>query len=389
MARRRLLVFGLVGSLIVIGVMLRWVVRDASHASLDPREWQSSGEMPGAVDMASGGGPLGSAPPVEQLPVTVCWKNLSSFDKNLSLTNFRAALAAALSANDQHLTNYLQERLAELVGDDPQKALEVVDWAETSSPPALGVYMEALKKTPAVQNEEVSERLVGLGESKTVSLEHRSAAIDALETQRRLSDRALSRLTAVAMDETVDSTAWVATRTLGRVMKEDYARTGNFDRYWKQLLQIGERSNESAVRVLALEMPSYSNPLVDRASMDRLGNILHSDPERDVREMAAFRLAVTTDPQRALDIFRGAFAQEKELCVRWAIVRFAVRAAGEQALPLLAQFAAQDPRFQQDYLDFKALYAQGTVDFARVWFEKQERHQCPEEGEGEEGRTNG
>jgi hypothetical protein len=97
--------------------------------------------------------------------------------------------------------------------------------------------------------------------------------------------------------------------------------------------------------------------------------------------MAAFRLAVTEDPQKALEAYRAAFDGEQELCVRWAMLRFAVRAAGAEAMPVVAEFAKKDPRLQQDYEDFKKLYAEGTVDFARIWAGKEERHNCTvEEG---------
>ena len=92
--------------------------------------------------------------------------------------------------------------------------------------------------------------------------------------------------------------------------------------------------------------------------------------------MAAYRLAVTEQPDKALEYYRAAFPQEQDECVRWALFRFAVRAAGPGALPLLEQMAAQDPRFLQDYQDFKRLYAAGTVDFARIWLGVEERHNC-------------
>jgi hypothetical protein len=203
----------------------------------------------------------------------------------------------------------------------------------------------------------------------------------ALETQKRLSAPNIQRLKALAMEPATDSAGWVATRTIGRVMKEDYERTGTFAPYWNELLDVGEKSEDLAVRLLALEMPSYSDPLIGSESMDRLVGIMRGDPERDVREMAAFRLAVTGEPQKALDAYRTAFPLEKDECVRWALFRFAVRAAGPNALPLLQQMAAQDARFVQDYQDFKRLYAEGTVDFARIWLGVQERHRCTiEEG---------
>jgi hypothetical protein len=292
------------------------------------------------------------------------------------MDTFRAALREALSNKDRYLAAYLQERLTELVGGDTGRALQVLEWSRGTSHPELGIYMEALKAAPAVHDPKVAGQLMKMGEDKGASLQARSAALDALETQKRLGPAELQRLKAVALDETVDSVAWVATRTLGRVMKEDYERTGNYKAYWKELLDISGKSDDMAVRLLALEMPSYSNPLIEEDSFAELKRTLTSDRERDVREMAAFRLGVTSAPDKALDIYRSAFEQEHDVCVRWALFRFAVRVAGADALPLLAEFAAKDARFAQDYTEFRDLYASGAVDFARIWLGKAEHHAC-------------
>lgn len=337
----------------------------------------AAGSSPASSPVSGQGStPSEKQPPREQLPMPGCWEGVLAFDKAASLENFRAALAEAAAAKDRHLATYLQERLTELVGDDAGKALQVLDWAEKSGQPELGVYMEALKAAPAVHRPEVAERLLKMGEDKGAPLLNRSAALDTLETQKRLSPATIQRIKAIALDETVDSVAWVAARTLGRVMKEDYERTGTYAPYWKELLDIGGKSEDMAVRRLALEMPSYSDPLMDGASIDKLAELMRKDPERDVREMAAFRLAVTQEPEKALEAYRAAFDGEQDLCVRWAMLRFAVRAAGAGALPLLEQFGQKDPRLQQDYLDFKELYASGAVDFARIWMGKKEHHDC-------------
>jgi hypothetical protein len=319
--------------------------------------------------------------PKEIIPMPGCWDGLLAFDKAASMDTFQGALAMAVAGRDRYLAAYLQERLTELVGDDAGRALQVIDWAEKASKPQVNIYLEALKMTPAVQRPEVAERLMKMAEDKAGLLDNRSAALDALETQKRLSPAAIQRLKAIALDETVDSVAWVSARTLGRVMKEDYERTGTYAPYWKELLDIGSKSQDMAVRQLALEMPSYSDPLLDSASIDKLAELMRKDPERDVREMAAFRLAVTEDPEKALAAYQAAFDGEQELCVRWAMLRFAVRAAGAGALPVVEEFARKDPRLHQDYLDFKELYAAGTVDFARIWQGKKEHHECTvEEG---------
>jgi hypothetical protein len=317
-------------------------------------------------------------PKQEMLPMPGCWQGVAELDKNLSMANFQQALAAAIAGKDRMLADYLQARLTELVGDDPQRALQVLDWAQNANQEEIGVYIEAVKATAAVQRPEVVDRILKMGEDKGASLLHRGAAMDALETQKRLAPATMARVKAIALDESLDSVSWIATRTLGRVMKEDYERTGNFSPYWKELMDISEKSDDMAVRLMALEMPSYSNPIIgkDSQELERLAKLMRTDAERDVREMAAFRLAVTEQPDKALEYYRDAFPQEHDECVRWAIFRFAVRAAGAGAMPLLQQLAAQDPRFLQDYQDFQRLYAEGTVDFSRVWMGKEERHNC-------------
>ncbi len=326
--------------------------------------------------------PSGTVPPEErkpkdeQIPIPGCWDGLQEFDRTASMDTFRAALLAAIANKDRYLADYLQQRLTELVGNDPSRALQVLEWSKGTSHPELGIYMTALKAAPAVHDAKVSGQLMKMGEDKSATLQARSAALDALETQKRMGAADLKRIKAVALDETVDSVAWVATRTMGRVMKEDFERTGNYAPYWKELLDISGKSDDMAVRLLALEMPSYSNPIIGEDSFEQLSRTLKTDRERDVREMAAFRLGVTSSPDKALEVYRAAFDQEHDVCVRWALFRFSVRVAGAGALPLLQEFAAKDPRFLQDYTEFRDLYASGTVDFARIWLGKAEHHAC-------------
>ncbi|WP_323379008.1 HEAT repeat domain-containing protein [Pyxidicoccus xibeiensis] len=364
-----------------MALLLPWGARAPS-----PGDGLSAAAPSSLTASAAGGGasepgtttpsPEEQPPAVEQIPMPGCWDGLQAFDRTASMDTFRDALRAAIANRDRYLAGYLQERLTELVGNDASRALQVIEWAQGTHHPELGVYLEALKAAPAVHDAKVADRLMKMGEDKAGTLQSRSAALDALETQRRLGPADLKRLKAVALDETVDSVAWVATRTLGRVMKEDFERTGNYAPYWKELLDVSTKSDDMAVRLLALEMPSYSNPLIEEDSFDELAKILSSDRERDVREMAAFRLGVTSEPKKALEIYRAAFDKEHDVCVRWAIFRFAVRVAGADALPLLLEFSQKDPRFVRDYTEFRDLYASGTVDFARIWLGKGEHHSC-------------
>ena len=349
--------------------------KESSEADASKSSSASSSKAPPVHGV---GLPKELKPREDQLPMPGCWQGVAELDKNLSMANFQQALAAAISGRDRMLADYLQARLTDLIGDNPHHALQALEWAQAADNETLSVYIEAVKASAAVHRPEVVERILKMGEDKGSTFLHRGAALDALDTQKRFTPATMARVKAIALDESLDSVSWIATRSLGRIMKEDYERTGTFSPYWKELLDISEKSDDMAVKLLALEMPSFSNPIIgkDPQELERLAKIMQTDRERDVREMAAFRLAVTEQPDKALEYYRTAFPQEQDECVRWALFRFAVRAAGAGALPLLQQMAAQDPRFLQDYQDFQKLYAEGTVDFARIWLGKEERHSC-------------
>jgi hypothetical protein len=123
-------------------------------------------------------------------------------------------------------------------------------------------------------------------------------------------------------------------------------------------------------------MVGYPEARLEGTSFQRLAKLQAEDPDPGVREQAALVMSTGRETQAVLDAFRASFPREKNVCVRWALVRFAVRAAGAQALPLLKDFARQDARFQRDYTEFKALYDAGHVDFNRVFLEKATHHRC-------------
>jgi hypothetical protein len=336
----------------------------------------------GAADspLAAGSGaaqpPPTPKPKEDVLPMPNCWSGLLEYDRNVSFENFRQVLENAIAVGDRMLATYLQERLSDMIGEDPTRALQVLAWAKQATHPAIGIYMEGLKGSAAIHNPRVVEEVLQMGEDKGATLGQRGAAMDVLDVQKRFTPATLSRVKAIAMDESLDSAALLATRTIGRVMKNDYESSGNFSPYWNELMDVAEKSEDLSVRMLALEMPSYSDPLLDKKSMERLNRLMTTESERDMRLHAAHRLAFTEDPQKSLEYYREAFSKEHDLCLRWSMMLFAFRAVGVEALPLAAQFAQQDPRLAQDYEDFKRLYADGTADWGRILPNKPEYHPC-------------
>jgi hypothetical protein len=60
------------------------------------------------------------------------------------------------------------------------------------------------------------------------------------------------------------------------------------------------------------------------------------------------------------------------------VFRFSARVAGKDALPVMANMAIIDSRFQPDYREFEKLYASGILDFIRLWnsLPNQDPHNC-------------
>ncbi|HLL03119.1 MAG TPA: HEAT repeat domain-containing protein [Myxococcaceae bacterium] len=303
-----------------------------------------------------------------------CRTGYLGFEQGRGLEGLRLAARQASERGDEAELGFLSERLTELIGKDPAAALQVVGWAETATEPQLSLYLRAVREAEAVREPTVAARLLSLAE--TAGEPGRQVmALVALETQHRLEPEHLERLKVIArQDGRAAAVAGHAVRTVGRVMEASFQRTGRLEPYVDTLLEVAGTSAEPLVRGLAVEMLGYPDARLESAAVTQLATLMKKDPVPLVRELAALVLSSGRDTQAVLGHFREAFAPEKERCVRWALVRYAVRAGGAQALPLLRDFARIDPRFQPDAADFQSLYGAGHVDFNRVWLNKRVRH---------------
>lgn len=325
----------------------------------------------------------------EELARPRCFADLLAVDAALDFEGIRLAFARGLG-RDQMAAEYLGERIGELIGASPERALEVMAWAKDADAEDAVVLLGGLATSAGAKDPRVAQGLLAIGESG-IDESVRVAAIDALRTQPRLDDDGRRRLKGLALGATSDDLAWRATRALGSVMNEHLhaASTSGaslpgegFVPYWDELMDIAQTSADPAVRAMALEAPLYSDPILPAAKIAVLTELMLDEPQRDVRELAAFQLGLTESPREALEAFRRVFEQEYDECVRWACARFAVRAGGMDSLPLLEHFARIDPAFAADLEDFRALFAAGYQDFEQIWLHKPERHACVvEDGE--------
>lgn len=353
---------------------------DARPAGTTPEPPPSGGPLPSGSTRAEAPAP-GPEEAQEKAPrfsPTTCWRDLERFNDTVTLDTFREWARPLLAARDPHVLAYLKERLAELIGEDEGRALEVLEWARDAGPAEFKLLMGGLRGAPALLTSRVSHRLLDLGLDEQVDMGRRAGFLDGLQQLPRLDATQLDRLTHFAKDAASGEAGWIATRAMGRVMKEDFERTGNARPYLDKLLTVSTESQDEPVRYLALEMEMHAEAPLDAKTTARLAGLLSTEGSEHVRQVVAHDLSLAEDKAQVLDIYARAFAAERDLCVRWALFRFSARAAGRDALPVMANMALLDPRFQGSYQDIERLYASGIVDYDRIWFglPSQDPHGC-------------
>ncbi|NOJ83012.1 hypothetical protein HNV28_32645 [Myxococcus xanthus] len=338
---------------------------EAGGTAAASREAASGGRGPGG--RAGTGGTHDEAPPPPRFDEAVCWREMERFDAAVTLENFRAWAAPLLASGDSLVADYLAGRLTELIGQDPGRASEVLSWARTAGPDEFDVLLTALRGSEAVHHAQVATRLLAQGMDATLDGGRRAGLLSALDTQKRFEPAALNTLTSFAKDPVSGEAGWAATRTIARVMKRDFEAKGNAAPYMDALLTIGTESPDEQIRYLALSTPMHATPVLDERTRAQYAKVLTQEGSPDGREAAAHNLSISGDNQQVLELFAQAFAREQETCVRWALFRFAARASGREALPVMANMAMADPRFQPIYQVFEQLYASGLHDFVRLW----------------------
>jgi hypothetical protein len=341
---------------------------EAGHATA-PAGTGHGHSHPGGSEAPSGQAG-GAAPSEERAPrfdSTICWRDLERFNDEVTIENFREWARPLLNSRDGLVRDYLKERLTELIGNDPARASEVLGWAPDATPKEFGIYLMALRDSEAVQQPQVSEKLLALGMDESLAANRRAGVLSALDTQKRLPPAALDRLTNFAKDATSGEAGWAAARTIARVMKRDFKETGTLTPYMDKLLTIGAESPDEQIRYLGQMMPMHAAPVLDAEATERFAKILASEGNEDGRDAAAHNLSLSQDKQKVLELFARTFETDPAVCVRWALFRFSARVAGKDALPVMANMAIIDPRFQPQYHAFEQLYASGVLDFVRVW----------------------
>ncbi|NVJ10111.1 hypothetical protein HUW63_33430 [Myxococcus sp. AM001] len=324
---------------------------------------------------------MAAEPPHQRLPRLTCRAGYLDFEQLYGLPTVRAAIQQALAQSDPAAVAFLTERIPEVLGGDAQAALQVLDWADTAPAPEASVLLAGLREAPAVRDARVAERLLTMAEQHA-STDHRAQALQTLETQARFGALAQDRLMSLARSSTApQGMSLLAVRTLGWVMKNDFQTGGSVEPYLMRLLTLARESEDRHVRALAVELSASLSVRLDERTVKQLAWVLENDADANVRELAALALSDGRDTRAVLNHFRAAFPGEQRLCVRWAILRYTLRAGGAAALHQARDYARQDRRFARDVADFQALYDAGHVDFDRLWLNKRVYHRCPEDAE--------
>ncbi|NRD55450.1 hypothetical protein D7Y15_13680 [Corallococcus sp. AB030] len=363
---------GLVAVLAAVGLM--WRGGDDAQAPAAVAAPVKATQSRGSQGGSTGGGAMAAG--VEEAEAAerrfsdqTCFPELARFNDGVTLETFRDWAAPLLASKDPLVRDYLKSKLAELIGDDAKKAGQVVDWARDAQGAAFQVLLSGLRESDAVQKPQVAARLLEAGLDKGLPIERRAGMLSALDTQKHLTPDAMDRMAEFARDPASTEAGWAATRTLGRVMARESENLGDASPYLDRLITIATDAPDEQIRHLAQTAPLHNSPVLDAKATARFERILRSEGNEDGRDAAAQVLAMSSDKENVLKTFTDAFQREQSVCVRWALFRFSARVAGRDALPVMANMATVDPRFQPLYGIFETLYAQGNVDFIRVWNE--------------------
>ncbi len=318
--------------------------------------------------------------PVIAYPTPTCRAGIQQFDAGLGqlgalkdLAAIRSALQRALDGEDVRLAQYIQERLSELITADTGIMRAVLN--DVGSAPELerNVFLLAIQNA-AIGDSQVVEQLLSTAEQPG-DAELRRHALAALQTQPLLSIAHLDRLATLGKGATGDRIAIAATSVIGLVLRNDQTRV---DEYATRLLDIAQAQTDLEVAYLAVEMVGHPAVTLGALSVQRLTNLLNNHPSLALRKLAVHVLSSARDTQTVLKVYEQAFKENTDLCVRWAIMKFSLRAVGAKALPLLAEFAALEPGLQQDATEFRQMYDSGIVDFEHIWLAKTAKgfHRC-------------
>lgn len=375
--RRKAAVSGTLFTTLALGLLFAWGARkEAAPPADEPTMEPPARTAPFAVtkEFAAWDAPVPDVP--EELARRSCVGDLLALDAMPGLDGVRAAFARGLPAGDPIIETYLRATIAARIGDDVDAALAILAWAKAATPDEAVVLLGGLAQSAGAKDPRVARALLELSTDAAGDERVRLAALDAVRAQPRLDDAERGALKALVSDDASEAVAWHATRALGQVMGASQEAGDTIEPYLDDLMDIAKTSGSAGVRALALEAPMHADTILPGERAQALVDLMIDEPHRDVRELAVFQLGLTSSPNEALEAFRQAFDNEYDVCVRAAIVRFAVRAAGEGAMPLLEHFARVDPVFVDDVADFRALFAQGFQDFEEIWLRKPERHAC-------------
>ena len=364
---------GLIAVVAVVGLLSGSSGDEASRAEA-ARPPSPAGQKQGASHGGGSGGPSGKSTAGEEAEAAprrfdsaICWKELERFNEAVTVGTFREWARPLLASRDPLVRDYLKERLTELIGNDAGHATQVLDWAREAQGAEFKVVLSALRDSEAVQQPQVAARMLDAGLDATLEPERRAGLLSALDTQKRFEPAALDRLATFAKDPASGEAGWAATRSIARVMKKDFSQRGDVAPYMSRLLTIGSESPDEQIRYLAQMMPMHAAPVLDAEATERYAKILTTEGNENGRDAAAHNLSLSQDKAKVLELFTQTFQTDPSVCVRWALFRFSARVAGKDALPVMANMAVIDPRFQNDYREFERLYASGTLDFVRVW----------------------
>lgn len=285
-----------------------------------------------------------------------------------TLRDLLTSLHDAVRNSDPEAQTEAQRKLCEWVGEDPQRAIELIDWFKREEDPSsLNILMASLTMDPRVANEpRVVSAFLDIARRDS-SLSRRMEALAFMGQGAKRSPEVERDLLALARGDADPQIRVAAVVALRQQIDIDPSAA---ERYNPEFLLVAGQSSDPGVRQQAVQAVRMRQAADDQ--IRSVAAFLRQDEDVAVRVTAAEQLGEVRAQYRSTSMAALAegFKSDATEDVRRACVLALVRAGRGEAVATLRGLRDIDPRMTQDIDDYVTILERGEVDLDWIFDEK-------------------
>ncbi len=278
------------------------------------------------------------------------------------------ALHDAVHKGDGEAMTEVQRKLSEWVGDDPQRALELLGWfRREADPSSLNIVMGSISVNPRIANDtQVVSAFLDVAR-RDPSSNRRMEALQFLGQGGKRPPEVEREMVTLARGDPDPSVRVAAIVALRQQIDLDPTAAQRFN---PEFLDAASHATDPQVRQQALQAVRIRELTGDQVR--GMAAFLRQDEDPSVRITAAEQLGDVRPQYRtsAMETLSEGFRSDSGEDVRRACMLAIVKAGRGEAVGTLRQLREIDPRLSQDIDDYLGILGNGEIDLDRIWEEK-------------------